>query len=72
MSHGTYLFARPSLLSGIARTLDMGATFDSFNDSVDGHDADALALAHDWQAVGDDLRAAALLWAQEHGIEAAP
>lgn len=69
MSHSTYLFARPSLLAGFARTLDLGGTFDSFNESNRPIEADALAIAHDWQAVGDDLRAATAAWAAENGIE---
>lgn len=71
MSHSVYLFARPSVLSGFARTFDIGGTFDSFNESATPRDADTRALAHDWMAVGDDLRAAAAAWAAEYGIEPA-
>ena len=50
-----FLFAMPSLLSGVARTLDLGATFDSYNDSRTTNEADARALFSDWKAVGRSL-----------------
>jgi hypothetical protein len=45
-------------MSGAARLLDIGATFDDYNSSRNGAEADAIALAMDWLAVGDDLYAA--------------
>ena len=54
----TRLFATPSLLSGFARTLDIGGTFDRFNVSRDGREADATALRADMLAIFADLRAA--------------
>ena len=56
-------------MSGFARTLDVGGMFDGFNEAPSGEAADSLALAHDWMAVGDDLRAAAAAWARDYGIE---
>lgn len=50
-----FLFAMPSRLSGVARTLDLGATFDSYNESRTPNEADARALFGDWRAVGRSL-----------------
>lgn len=72
MGHSTYLFARPSFLSGVARTLDLGGTFDSFNESNGPTEADTRAMIEDWKAVGDDLREAAKQWARQFGVEQAP
>ena len=50
-----FLFAMPSALSGVSRTLDLGGTFDSYNESANGLAADTKALVADWQAVGELL-----------------
>lgn len=50
-----FLFGMPSLLTGVARTLDLGATFDSYNESRTPDEADARALYADWKAVGLSL-----------------
>jgi hypothetical protein len=50
------LFARPSFVEGMARIIDLGCTLTEFNRSPDGETADAIALASDWCAVGQDLR----------------
>ena len=50
-----FLFAMPSMLSGAARSLDLGATFDNYNESPTGHIADARALFADWHLIGEDL-----------------
>ncbi len=49
------LFANPSFLGGVARTLDIGGTFDSYNDAPCSDEADFDAIASDWYAVGSDL-----------------
>ena len=54
-SRSDFLFAVPSLLSGLARTLDLGATFDSYNEGNNEHEADRRALTADWRSVGEDL-----------------
>jgi hypothetical protein len=46
-----YLFANPSFLSGIARTLDLGGHYDAYNFSVTTNEADAQELRDDWAAV---------------------
>ena len=50
-----FLFAMPSTLSGVSRTLDLGGTFDSYNESANSLEADTKALFADWQAVGDSF-----------------
>lgn len=49
------LFARSSFLSGVARVLDIFGTFDRYNVSRTPEEADARAIASDWQMVGYDL-----------------
>ncbi len=51
-----YLFDDPSFLEGCSRALDLGGTFDSYNVSTTPEEADNIALASDWKAVGNDLR----------------
>lgn len=53
-----FLFARPSFLSGMARVLDLGATFDTYNRSSTPAEADSIAIYNDFKAIGDDLRRA--------------
>ena len=50
-----FLFAKPSLFSGAARTLDVFATFDEYNSSSSPEEADTRALESDWGVVGQDL-----------------
>lgn len=52
----TYLFARPSLLEGMGRTVDLWGTMTEYNQSLSPEQADYLAILSDWTAVGDDLR----------------
>jgi len=54
--YATYLFPEPSALHGVASLLDFGAKLNSYNDSITGAVADAIALYCDWSAVGQDLR----------------
>lgn len=55
-SLSTFLFARPSFIEGVARLVDPGNTLQVYNTSLSAEQADALALAADWQAIGNDLR----------------
>ena len=50
------LFAHPSFVSGAARVLDLGGTFDGYNRSRSEEDADMRALQGDWAAVGSDMQ----------------
>jgi hypothetical protein len=49
------LFANPSVLDGYARVLDIGGTFDDYNYAATTEEADRLAVASDWYAVGAEL-----------------
>lgn len=57
-NHTDLLFARPSLLEGAARTLDMGSAFTQYNALPSPEQADFVALRSDWEAVGADLQRA--------------
>ena len=52
------LFARPSLIEGVARVMDFGGVLDEYNSSPTPLEADALAIRSDWIAVGNDVKAA--------------
>ena len=54
----SFRFTMPSFLSGMARTLDFMGTLDDYQWETSDERLDALALYHDWCAVGDDLGAA--------------
>ena len=49
------LFSQPTFLSGAARSLDLGGVFNSYNYSPSPDEADRMAIASDWYAVGADL-----------------
>ncbi len=48
----------PSFLNGAARALDLGSTFDVYNESDSPRNADTFALASDWIQVGNDIAGA--------------
>jgi hypothetical protein len=48
------LFATPTFLSGMARTLDLGAVLDDYDGVLTSERADLLALSADWRAVSED------------------
>ena len=52
----TYLFSCPSFLSGVAKVLDLGATFDEYNTSETPNEADYRAFLLDWHMVSIDLK----------------
>lgn len=60
MGRTDLLFAQPSFLIGLARTLDVGATLSrvSYNEAPSSEAADAVAMASDWATVGEDIRSA--------------
>ncbi len=60
------LYATPSFLEGVARSIDIGDTLTEYNGSESGAEADARALRSDWQAVGDDLRQAIAQFRREN------
>ncbi len=50
-----FLFAQPSLASGVARTLDLWGLYEEFNDSPTPEIADARGLFSDWSIVGEAI-----------------
>jgi len=53
--YSDYLFAQPSLISGMARLLDLCGVYDSYNSS---EKADFMATFADWYSVGQDVQSA--------------
>ncbi len=51
-----FLFATPSLWSGMARMLDICGQFDSYNSNETEGEADAKALYSDFRMIGQDLK----------------
>ena len=49
------LYSEPSFLEGFGRVLDIGGTSDEYNESLTADEADYIAIASDWSAVGADL-----------------
>ncbi len=52
---GSYLYSSPSFWSGVSRLLDLGNTYDQYNQSQTEKDADSVGIFMDWDAVGQDL-----------------
>ncbi len=50
-----FLFAGPSFLSGVSRSLDLTGQFNEYNGSPSDEIADWFALLADWRVVGGDL-----------------
>jgi hypothetical protein len=53
-----FLFVCPSFFRGLARTLDLVGSLDSYNWSGSGQEADARAMSADWSLVAADMNAA--------------
>jgi hypothetical protein len=52
------LYTIPTFLSGVARIFDFGGTLGAGGLPIGGVEADRLAFAADWHAVGGDMRRA--------------
>ena len=52
----------------MGRLLDFAGTLNEYNTSFSGEQADRIALASDWKAIGDDLR----LVIRNHGFAEPP
>jgi len=50
-----FLAANPTFASGVARLVDFGCSFDSYNESATGSIADTRAMTSDWINVGYDI-----------------
>ncbi len=70
---GDYFFVNPSFVSGLARVLDIGATFDSGSYLISAMpaEADARAASADLNAVLSDFNAALVEYEQEQTAQAA-
>jgi hypothetical protein len=53
-----YLFARPSVIEGVGRIVDVSNSLNMYNYSPDGAQADSRALYQDWKAIGHDVHVA--------------
>jgi hypothetical protein len=53
-----FLYARPSILEGIGRNVDLFGVLNNYNASRSNEEADRIALDSDWSAVYNDLYAA--------------
>lgn len=67
--YSDFLFARPSLIEGIARLMDFGNTLNEYNRSSSTSEADEVAISMDWKAVGCDLYVAINKYDQEEKEE---
>ncbi len=67
----SYFFNLPSYLTGAARILDLGATFDagSYLYGATPAEADARAWVMDWNAIQMDFTAAAEASEQEESVQ---
>lgn len=54
-----FLFAQPSFTSGAASAFDLWGHLAAYNESADGPEADARAIASDWIIIGQDIYDAA-------------
>ena len=52
-----FVYVRPSFVMGIARLFDFGGTLNTYYQLTDEdpNEADARAIASDWEAVGKDI-----------------
>lgn len=50
------LFAVPKFIYGLARSLDIGGTFDEYNTCDSAEEADYVAISSDWKSVGRDIK----------------
>ena len=55
MTSSDFLFAQPTLMTGVARLVVLGSQFDVYNASATPELADERATYADWRAVGEDL-----------------
>ena len=63
-----FMYAQPSLFSGVARLIDLYGTFDVYNMARTPREADAIAIYSDWRMIGEDLAGAMLHGAKDAGI----
>ena len=69
--YSDFLRRRPSFLTGLASIFDFAGALQRPRRIASGPDADARAMASDWQAVGGDLWAAMGQFEEETGVRIA-
>jgi hypothetical protein len=57
-------------LTGAGSIFSLFGNYYRYDEGLAGTEIDHLSIAEDWQAVGDDIRAAIATWAKEHPPEA--
>jgi hypothetical protein len=67
--YSSLLYAEPSFLEGVGRLMDFAGVLNRYNYSPTPEEADRIALASDWYAIGDDMRQAIRDYAVRNGIE---
>ncbi len=68
MENSDFLFAKPSFVEGMARSLDLYGVLQEYNKSRDGNEADAWALFNDFKSVGADIEKATKEFAKSNPI----
>lgn len=63
-----FLFARPSIVEGIARIIDISGSLQVYNECLTPNKADTLAIYNDFKAVGMDIRNAAAAFEKEMAV----
>ncbi len=63
------LYSRPSFFEGIARLFDFRGRLNKYNFSRSNNEADFRSIESDWQFVGNDIRKAIRIFAEEHPLE---
>ena len=67
-----FLFARPSVLTGLACILDFGNTLHEYNTAPSPELADYFAMQSDWAVTGNDMWIAISLFRAENPELPAP
>lgn len=66
MMQSSLLFRMPSFSKGMARTVSIFGGLDKYRTYKPGSEADAKALARDWQIVGQTMMQAINTYAKSH------
>jgi len=53
-----FLYARPTILEGVGRNVDLFGVLNTYNVSEDGHEADSKARKNDIETLMNDYKAA--------------
>ncbi len=67
-NYSSLLFAQPTVIEGFGRLVDFAGILGQYNYSQSPAEADRIAIASDWRAIGDDFRAAIQRYAARNGI----